>query len=120
MNECMNECMNGHVYLCSRKASVASSARASSGQLSEAPSNAAAMPLLRSQPSGGAAAMTSGDAAAMPSDNQKPDAGSPPQGELCMAGNCAAAVIGSSCCFVWVPMGCVHASVRVACLQHRY
>ncbi|DBB10866.1 TPA: hypothetical protein ACH3X3_007335 [Trebouxia sp. C0006] len=55
----------------SRKASAASSGRASSGQLSEAPSNAAAMPPLRSQPSGGAAAM--------PSTTQEPDAASPPQ-----------------------------------------
>ncbi len=59
--------------MCSRKASAASSGRASSGQLSEAPSNAAAMPPLRSQPSGGAAAM--------PSTAQEPDAASPPQGE---------------------------------------
>ena len=61
------------VLLCSRKASAASSGRASSGQLSEAPPNAAAMPPLRSQPSGGAAAM--------PSTAQEPDAASPPQGE---------------------------------------
>ncbi|KAL3152527.1 hypothetical protein ABBQ32_001559 [Trebouxia sp. C0010 RCD-2024] len=44
-----------------RKASGVSSTRASSGQLSEAPSNAAGMPPLRTQPSGGVAATPSGE-----------------------------------------------------------
>ena len=68
------------VLLLSRKASGVSSTRASSGQLSEAPSNAAGMPPLRSQPSGGGAA-------AMPSG--EPEAGGGVGGEAGVEGGAA-------------------------------
>ena len=78
------------VLLLSRKASGVSSTRASSGQLSEAPSSAAGMPPLRSQPSGGgAAAMPSGepDAEVGGEAGVEGGAASPPQRESLSVSN---------------------------------
>lgn len=69
------------MVLLSRKASGVSSTRASSGQLSEAPSNAAGMPPLRSQPSGGVAAMPSGEEEAAGGAQTGGGAASPPRRE---------------------------------------